>query len=364
MAKRVIAMIGTARDGAGGIASVIAAYEAHGLFARWPIVPLASHVSAGKRQKLRAFAGAFARYLWLLARGQVGLVHLHTSAGPSFWRKACFAYPAFLLRIPVLLHLHSGQFAAFYEQDCGPLRRRLIRFILECSARVIALSPSWRARTLGIAPRAQVLCLPNPAMAGGGQPRVLRRRVALFLGSISRDKGVFDLIAAWQPVLEIFPDARLVIAGEGAAMAAARERVAALGLAHAITLPGWVSGDAKHEWMAQADICVLPSYFEGMPMSLLEALAAGMPCVASAVGGIPELLRDGVEGRLVRPGDIKGLAQALVDVFSDEARYAAMSRAALARFADEFSADVVMPRLETLYAQLGVVPTVPMAPRA
>lgn len=347
-------MVGTARGGAGGVASVLAAYEAHGLYARWPMVMLESHVVGSKWQKLCAFIRALVRYLWLLTRGRVGLVHLHTSAGPSFWRKCCFAYPAFLLRIPVLLHLHSGLFAAFYKESCGPLRRRLIRFVFERSARVIALSPVLRASTLALVPRATVLCLANPVAMDGGRPRALGNRVALFLGAISEEKGVLDLIAAWKIVLDTHADARLLIAGEGDAMTAVRNRIAALNLTHAVMLPGWVSGAAKQALMARADICVLPSYFEGMPMSLLEALGAAMPCVATAVGGIPDVIRDGVEGRLVQPGDVGALARAIAEVLGDEARYAAMSRAALARFAGEFAADVVMPQLEAQYAQLGM----------
>ena len=98
----MIVMVGTARDGAGGVASVIATYAAHGLFRRWPIVTLASHVVGNKWQKLAAFLKALLQYVVLLVRGRVELVHLHSSAGPSFWRKTCFALPAFACRKPVI----------------------------------------------------------------------------------------------------------------------------------------------------------------------------------------------------------------------------------------------------------------------
>jgi glycosyltransferase involved in cell wall biosynthesis len=304
-------------------------------------------------RKLRAFGVALLRYALLLVRGQVGLLHLHASADASFWRKTCFAYPALVCRIPVVVHIHSGQFASFYADHCGPLRRRLVRLILERSCRVIALSPAWREITLKIAPRATVVCIPNPVLAAGGQPRQLRRRVVVFLGKVSAQKGVYDLIQAWRLVQEQLVETRLVIAGEGE-VEAARQQVAALGLTHCVTMPGWVTGVAKDALLAEAEICVLPSYFEGMPMSLLEALGLGIPCVASTVGGIPDMITDGVEGRLVLPGDVHALAHALIDVLSDEVRYADMSRAALARFVSDYAADVVIPKLESLYAELGM----------
>jgi glycosyltransferase involved in cell wall biosynthesis len=357
MNRRSIVMVGTAREGAGGIASVIAAYAAYGLFSRWPVITLESHVLGSKWRKLCSFAIALTRYLLLLARRRIALLHLQTSSGPSFWRKSCFALPAFLMRVPVITHIHSGRFTSFYE-DCGVVRRGLIRFVLERSALVVALSPTWRGRILEIAPKSTVVSLPNPVVAEAGPPRQLTRRSAVFLGKISVEKGVIDLVQAWQRVRESLADSQLIIAGAGERMAveAVRERIAALGLNGFVTLPGWVVGEAKSVLLAESAVCVLPSYHEGMPMSLLEALGAGVPCVASTVGGIPDMIADGIEGRLVAPGDVPALAAALIDVLSDNARYAAMSEAALKRFTAEFAADVVMPKLESLYSALGAEP--------
>ena len=352
----MIVMVGTARDGAGGVASVIATYAAHGLFQRWPVVTLASHVAGNKWQKLAAFLKALLQYVVLLVRGRVELVHLHSSAGPSFWRKTCFALPAFACRKPVILHQHSGLFMTFYEQDCGPagsIRRRVVRFVFERSKLVIALAPSWRERYLSIAPRANIVCIPNAVRVSGGAPRALEQRNVLFLGRISADKGVFDLIEAWVDVRRRVSDARLVIAGDGD-LARARECIARTGLQDSVALPGWVSGAAKEQLLERTQVCVLPSYFEGMPMSLLEAFGHGIPCVASTAGGIPDVVTDGVEGRLVQAGDVPALAAALVELLSDGEQYARMSRAAHARYTSACSVDVVIPALEKVYAELGI----------
>lgn len=350
----MIVMVGTARDGAGGVASVIATYAEHGLLHRWPVVTLASHVVGNKWQKLAVFLKALLQYVVLLARGRVELVHLHSSAGPSFWRKTCFALLAFAWGKPVILHLHSGLFMTFYEQDCGPLgsiRRRIVRYVLECSKCVIALTPSWRERYLSIAPRANIVCIPNAVRVSGGAPRRLEQRNVLFLGQISADKGVFDLIDAWREVRRRVSDARLVIAGDGD-LERARECIARAGLEDSVELPGWVSGAAKDQLLQSTQVCVLPSYFEGMPMSLLEAFGHGIPCVATKVGGIPDVIKDGAEGRLVQPGDIRALTAALVDVLSNSEQFLRMSVAARSRFEREYAVDVVIPKLERLYASL------------
>ncbi len=353
--QQPIVMVGTAREGAGGIASVISTYAAHRLFERWPVVTLDSHVVSSKWRKGWAFVDALMRFFFMLLSRRVGLLHLHTSSGPSFWRKACFALLAFAFGRPVLLHIHSGEFMSFYRDGCGRMRRSLVNFVLARSARVIALSPSWRALTLSIEPRARVICIPNPVIAADERPRRLHEPVVLFLGKISAEKGVFDLLAAWGQVCASVDGARLVLAGDGD-LDAARKQIMRSGLADSVEVPGWISGAVKDAFFARTAVCVLPSYFEGMPMSLLEAMGCGIPCVASSVGGIPDMITQGVEGCLIQAGDVQALAKGLMELLSDEERYAAMSQAALARFRSEFSADVVIPRLEKLYTEMGMTP--------
>ena len=347
-------MVSTAREGAGGIASVISTYAACGLFERWPILTLDSHVTGSASRKLIVFAGALTHFVGKLLRGRIGLLHVHAASGSSFWRKSCFVCVAFLFRKPVLLHIHGGNFMSFYEDSYGPIRRRMVRYILEHSTRVITLSPIWRGRLLTIAPRATIVNIPNPVMVASGKPRKLRCRVVLFLGRISAEKGVFDLIKAWKQVSAAV-GGWLVLAGDGD-LDTARSEIVRLGLSDSVELPGWISGVAKDELFARADVCVLPSYFEGMPMSLLEAFGSGIPCAASAVGGIPDIMSDGVEGRLIKPGDIQALADVLIQMLSDKEQYARMSQAALARFHSDFAANVVIPKLEKLYREIGMNP--------
>ena len=232
------------------------------------------------------------------------------------------------------------------------MRRRIVRFIFEHSARVIALTPSWRTQYLTIAPRANIVCIPNTVILKGGGTRSAPGRNILFLGQISAAKGVFDLLDAWPQVLRRVSGTRLIIAGDGE-VARAQQAMNDLGITASVELPGWVSGAAKQALLEKTGINVLPSYFEGMPMGLLEAFALGIPCVASNVGGIPDMLTDGAEGRLVQAGDVAALAAAIINVLSNGEQYARMSRAACARFAHDYSADVVMPKLERLYAELG-----------
>lgn len=131
----------------------------------------------------------------------------------------------------------------------------------------------------------------------------------LFLSWVIKDKGIFDLIDAASQL----PDNKLkyTIAGKGADLEKSKELVASFGLEDKFDFLGWVVGDAKMELLQTADIYVLPSYFEGYPNSLMEAMASGIASVSTDVGSIPDLIKDDKTGIIIKPGDSKALADAL-----------------------------------------------------
>ena len=125
----------------------------------------------------------------------------------------------------------------------------------------------------------------------------------------------------------------------------------ALGIADALDFPGWVGGERKQALLERAALLVLPSHVENMPISVLEAMAAGDPVVATRIGAIPEMVEHGVTGLLVPPGDVPALAGALEELLADPARRERMGEAGRARAARHYSVDHVMPRLEAIYRE-------------
>jgi glycosyltransferase involved in cell wall biosynthesis len=131
-----------------------------------------------------------------------------------------------------------------------------------------------------------------------------------------------------------------------------------------LELPGWVAGEAKARLLAEAAIYVLPSHNENLPVSILEAMAAGLPVVSTRVGGIPDAVRHGTEGLLVTPGAREELAQALLRLLSDPALARKMGDSGRRRVASEFSPAAVLGALERLYGAIGGLSTTPTpAPR-
>jgi glycosyltransferase involved in cell wall biosynthesis len=352
-----IVMLGTAPDTRGGIAAVLAAYREAGLFERWPIEYLATHCEGGAAAKLFAAARALWRFAALLAAERRVVLHVHCASRASFWRKALFMALAHAARCPVIFHLHGGGFAQFYESECGALRRWLVRRLLDRAACVIALSERWRNWLAQVSANPRLVCIPNPVCLPAaaqlrGPPRG-RRNVVLFLGRIEPAKGIPELLDAFAGLRAGAPDALLVCAGEGDGEAASRQ-AQRLGLGDAVRFPGWIGAEEKRAWLARAAVFVLPSHVEGLPMSLLEAMAAGVPVVASAVGGIPDVVHDGVNGFLVAPGDRVALLRALGKVLHDPQLGAALGAAGREAMRARHAPDRVLAPLEALYARLGV----------
>jgi glycosyltransferase involved in cell wall biosynthesis len=214
--------------------------------------------------------------------------------------------------------------------------KRLARLALRRADGVLCPS-RWsaeRAQRAG-APSTRVRVIHNgfDAPARPADPPA-REPVVCFLGRLVRSKGPDVLLEAFARAAEGHPAWRLVLAGEGREADALRARAAGLPCAARVSLPGQVVGEAKSRLLASAGIGCVPSRDDNLPGSLLELQASGVPTIASAVGGIPELAEDGAAARLVPPEDADALAAALDALMKDEGERARLGAAALAASAD------------------------------
>lgn len=350
-----VVMIGTDPATHGGIAAAVRVWEAAGLFGGWPMVYIATHVDGSRARKLGCALAAFARFAALVARVRCAVLHVHGASRASFWRKAPFMALALAARWPIVYHLHGGAFATFYERECGPLRRAVVRFFLERVACAVVVADSWAAWLRGVVTHDRVVCVRNAVPVKAGGRRAPRGARIAFLGRLTAEKGVFDLLRAVALLARDRPAVRLELAGEGDAEAVSR-LAAELGIADRVHPLGWCDEAARDALLERAAVFALPSRFEGSPMSLLEAMAAGCPVVASEVGGIPDIVRDGVNGLLVPHGDVEALAHALARVLDDPALAARMGGAGRDTVARRHSPEAAVERLGRIYSNLGQRP--------
>ncbi len=234
------------------------------------------------------------------------------------------------------------------------MRRFWIRRTMESSDLVVVLTESWGERIVQLAPKAKVEVLGNPVLIpttalltsdrasshGGGR--------VLFLGWIYDFKGCFDLLEAWVIFRERCPGWRLAVGGKGEVeqFLAAAER---LGVRDDLDFLGWIEGAEKERELRRADVFVLPSYNEGMPVSVLEAMAYGVAVVATPVGGVPDMMKPDVHGLWVQPGDIDGLSRAMEALATAPERRATLTTAAREHVVRHNSVQVVIGQLLMLY---------------
>ncbi len=353
--KRVVMLSTTA---SGGMAQVVQSLQSSGLFRRYGIEMISTHERGSNGRRLRVFITGLLRYLALLTSFQISVVHAHVAMRGSFWRKSIFLWLARLFRIPILVHLHGSQFEEFYEKECGSIRRALVRALFRQAFTVIVLSQKWRDYIGRIEPHARLTIIYN-FVARNDEPHGFRDKlpaqssnVILFLGELGQRKGIYDLVRAMPSVVADFPHAKLVAGGSGET-----DKVADLarecGVEKAVELPGWVSGNLKACLLAEAAIYTLPSHNENFPVSILEAMTVGLPIVSTPVGGIPDMIRNGIDGYLVEPGSVEQLAQRIKELLGSAELRKYMGANARQRVTDTFHPDGAIAAIQTLYAACG-----------
>jgi len=281
--------------------------------------------------------------LWRLAQSRRcrPLAYIHVAGRGSSLRKIVVTAFCRLLKIPVLLHLHDYDYAQFCRSLPAPLLGP-VRWMFQTADHVVVLGQDARSTVTGLlaVPAERVSILPNavpiPARASAsacGAPVEI-----LFLGQLSRRKGVHDLIDALdRPALRGL-NWHATIAGGGPQQDQFEAALARTGIADRVAMPGWVDRVATEHLLSTADILVLPSYAEGMAMSVLEGMAYGLCIICTPVGALGEVIHADRSGVLVEPGNVASLAEALARCVADTGLRTRLGGAAAAQFRRDFAA--------------------------
>ena len=348
----------------GGVAAVARQIATSSLTRRYRMSMLPTYEPGSKLARIyRGGSGILQIAVMILVR-KPDLVHVKVASGGSFARKVVVGAICRMRGVPVLAHVHGGGFDRFLANSPAPVLA-LARWWFDGTAQMLTLSDRWAARLAPLFPHAKIEVLPNPIEVARFEDLARERfartfvgpraPVALFLGDLLERKGAHDLVRAWPAVLRRYPGARLVLCGTGesASLRALGDR---LGVGDRLVMPGWVGPEEKRRWLAEATVFVLPSYIEGVPISLLEAMASGLPSVVTPVGGVLDAVTDGVEALIVPVGDSGAIAVAVLRLFASPPLARHMGEAARARV-DAFDIQAFATRLDGIYRRiLGHVP--------
>ena len=303
---------------------------------------------------------ALAQILRLIRRERPAIVHTHTSKAGFIGRLA-----AVIARVPAVIHQpHGHVFYGYYSPRRTAVFTALERQAARWTDRIVTLTDRGAAEHLarGIGRAAQYVAVPSgvpTAELRAGAPTRTEARarlglapdtfVVVGLGRLVPIKGFDLLVRALPAVAAQIPSTRVVLVGDGAERGRLAALACALGVGARLDLAGEVFGVTTH--LAAADVLAVPSRNEGMGRVMVEAMALRIPVVATAVGGIPDVVVDGECGRLVAPEDADAFSAALIELGRDEALRRKLGEAAEVR-AESFSASVAREKLLAVYADL------------
>lgn len=302
--------------------------------------PLDTRGGANALYSFWVLATALARIARGKFNGRLAGVHVNMAERLSLFRKGAVISACRALGIPVVLHLHAAQLHQFYHSLPRPLQA-LTRWVFSLPASCVVLGSAARRFViddLGVPEdRVDIVFngVPEPTHARriAGETAVQR---VLFVGNLSERKGVSDLLQAL--ALPGFDTAQLeVILAGGGDVETYEAKARELGIAGFVRFAGWSDQQQVARLMARADVLVLPSYDEGLPLVILEALANGVAVVCSPVGEIPSVLQDGVSACFVQPGDVAGIAGGLQQVLQDEGLRSSLEHTGRALYERNFS---------------------------
>jgi glycosyltransferase involved in cell wall biosynthesis len=300
--------------------------------------------------------GAFRRLLRLVREERIDLIHAHLTYA-AIWAAVCSR----LTGVPSIASLHVAPPGGKSKEAS---RDRLMRFVLNrWAASVIAVSDALRDDYLrggGLMPEKIVAVQNGIELDRFRKDRdQCRQRItsefgipadaplAVTVSVLRPGKGVEVLLDAVKPVLQRVPNAYFLIIGDGSMRAEWAQLAERNGVSHRIRWAGYRKD--VESLLAGCDLLVHPSLADAFPTVLLEAMAAGLPIVATNVGGIPEIVEPGVTGRLVPAGDAEALATEVANLLQDSGMRRAMSEKAREVAMDRFSTEAWIRRLETVY---------------
>ena len=301
-------------------------------------------------------------FLRIIRRERIEVLHVQGFGASFFGRVA-----ARLRDVPVLVHVHADhhyepkgypRFVQVLDHALAPGTQHVLA-ISNAVARFAVTTQGFRAD--------QVEVLHNPVDLGRFHPVGPAERtgtaarlgialgvpVAICVARFDPVKGVDVLIDAWREVTSALPTANLLLLGDGPLRGTLEARVQSLGLGASVRFLGYQSD--VESFLHAADVCVVPSRNEGLSLAAIEAMASGLPVVATRVGGLPEVVSDGETGLLAEPENPAALASAMIRVLSDSALRSRLSQGALCSAAAH-SMDTYCARLETIYHQLAALP--------
>ncbi len=310
---------------------------------------LSSYIDGGILLNLFYYSIFLIKLFFILVFNQdIKTLHIHFSKKGSFLRKSIVILISKLFNKKIIIHLHASEFHLFYQNTLKTVQK-YISFILDISDKILVLSSNWQDYICSICSNKDIQVLYNPLIMN--EKAISNNEVPkfLFMGRLGRRKGAYDIIEACKLIENKNFEIHLYGDGE---LEKLQQLTKEADLEANIKFRGWISSEEKDNAFKGADVLLLPSYNEGLPISVLEGMSYGLPILSTPVGGTSEAVEDGVNGFLVKPGDVKALAEKMQLLANDKDLREKMGNESYKIAQEKFDVNIILNQLNVIYDDL------------
>lgn len=344
--KNIILQIGSSLDDKGGIATVMNEIISSRLGKKYNIKQISTYIN-GHPYKL--FFYAIFKIFTYNYIYNIEIAHIHMASKGSFYRKSIIIEICRLLNIKIILHTHGSEFEKFYNSS---RHKKYIQKTLNKVDKLIVLSNSWKEFYSKLVDDSKIQVVYNGVKIYDKIEKNNNEvKQGLFLGRMGKRKGIYDLIDAVELLSNKNYNFKIILAGDGE-IAKVKKIINDKRLQKYFEIVGWIDGKLKEKILNKTDFLILPSYNEGLPMSILEAMSQKILVISTKIGGIPEVIENEKNGILIDVGNIDELKNAIERAIVPNSDVENMKENAFETVKEKFNIENMINEIEKIYVSL------------
>jgi glycosyltransferase involved in cell wall biosynthesis len=345
-----ILMVGPHRNVRGGISTVVNNYYKASLIELATIDYVPTVIDGSKISKFFYGIGSYLRILEKLIFQKIDIVHVHMASRNSFFRKSLIVNLAKIFKKKIIIHLHGAEFDVFFHNELKYKGKKKVRRIFNKADLIIALGSGWEKKITEYCDT-NIEIVYNSIYINDKNLYNNQSVNLLMMGRLGERKGIYDLIESFCKIVEKGINFKLILAGDGE-IDNVKKIIKEKQIEKYVEVLGWVNNEQKENLLKDTLIYILPSYNEGMPMSILEAISYGIPCIATDVGDIPDVIKNEYNGFIIKPGDIDSLTNCIIKIRNDSNMRMKMSNNAYITAVQKFDIESNCEKILKIYNNL------------
>lgn len=353
--KKKILMVGSSLDVRGGMTTVTEGFLNH-KFINFDLCYIPTHTQKSRIKQILFYGISLFKVIICLIINNVSIVHIHFSERGSFIRKNIIMNISKLFKKKVIIHMHGAEFKEYYN-SCIPRKKDKIKHFLLSADKVIVLGENWNEFVKTIDKNINTDIIPNFVECVDESAVYNTNDVnILFLAVLIKRKGIYELVEAVNQLIkeknETSCNINVIVAGSGIEEQKLKKLVRDLKIDDKFEFKGWVNKEQKIDILKKSQIFVLPSYNEGLPVSILEAMSYGLPIISTNVGSIEDAVKDNYNGIIVNPGNVSELKNAIHKLMKDKNLWNIFSQNSKYLVEQNYNQNIYFKKVEKIYIDM------------